>query len=174
MRELRIILAVLFFLIIPITGCEDIVSYPDTPVIDFKKHTVYLTIDELDNKIALVKLQLEFTDGDGDIGLEQPPEGELPDSLKYNFFLTLYDYKNGNFEKVENLEGNQNFRVPYIEREGQNKTLKGDIFIDLEYKSIIYDTIFYSFYLVDRKFHKSNVDSSDVIILSGINLMNNR
>ena len=174
MRVARIILAVVIFLIIPITGCEDIVSYPDTPVINFKKHTTYLTFDELDNKIALVKLQLGFTDGDGDIGLEQPPEGELPDSLKYNFFLTLYDYKNGNFEKVENLEGNQNFRVPYIEREGQNKTLKGDIFIDLEYKSIIYDTIFYSFYLVDRKFHKSNVDSSDVIILSGINLINNR
>jgi hypothetical protein len=170
MREIRYILAGLFFLIVLITGCADIISYPDKPIIKFKNHSTYLTTDDLDNKIALVKLQIEFTDGDGDIGLAQPILSDLADSLKYNFFLTLYDYKNGHFEKVDNLVGNQNFRVPFIKRDGQNKTLKGDIFIDLEYKSIIYDTIFYSFYLVDRKFHKSNVDSSDVIILSGINL----
>ncbi len=172
MREIRIILVVLFISGAFSGGCDKIVTYPDTPVINFKNHTTYLTTDGLNNKIALVKLQIEFTDGDGDIGFRQPASTEIPDSLKYNFFLTLYDYKNGQFEKVDNLEGNQNFRVPYIKREGQNKTLKGDIFLDLEYKSIIYDTIFYSFYLVDRKFHKSNIDSTDVIVLSGINLNN--
>jgi hypothetical protein len=170
MRKIRFIAGVIFLLIAFTSGCEDIVSYPNKPLIKFKNHTTYLTNDSLGNKIALVKLELDFTDGDGDIGIQQPLFSESPDSLKYNFFLTLYDYKNGTFEKVENLEGNQNFRIPYIKREGQNKTLKGTIYIDIEYKSIIYDTIFYSFYLVDRKFHRSNVDSSDVIVLSGIDL----
>jgi hypothetical protein len=170
MKEFRNISLILFFLIALSGGCEPVVTYPDTPVINFKNHSIYLTTDDLGNKIALIKLQIEFTDGDGDIGLRQPASTEIPDSLKYNFFLSLYDYKNGKFEKVDNLEGNQNFRVPYITREGQNKTLKGDIFVDIEHKSIIYDTIFYSFYLVDRKFHKSNIDSTDVIVLSGIQL----
>lgn len=168
MKEFRIMVLIIIFAFS--SGCEPIVTYPNTPVIKFKNYSIYLTTDDLGNKIALVKLQVEFTDGDGDIGFHQPGSTEIPDSMKYNFFLTLYDFKKGKFEKVDNLEGNQNFRVPYIEREGQNKTLKGDIFIDLEYKSIIYDTIFYSFYLVDRKFHKSNVDSTDVIVLSGIQL----
>ena len=170
MKEFKIISLVLFFLIAFSSGCEPVVTFPDTPVINFKNHSIYITTDDLGNKIALVKLQIEFTDGDGDIGLHQPISSEVADSLKYNFFISLYDYKNGKFKKVDDLEENQNFRIPYIKREGQNKTLKGDIFVDIEHKSIIYDTIFYSFYLVDRKFHKSNVDSSDVIILSGIQL----
>jgi hypothetical protein len=172
MKDVRFLIAVLFFQIAFTSGCTKIVTYPDNPIISFKNHTTYITTDDLGNKIALVKLQIEFTDGDGDIGLKQPVIANSPDSLKYNFFLTLYDYKNGIFEKVDDLNGNQNFRIPYISREGQNKSLKGNIYIDLEYKSIIYDTIFYSFYLVDRKFHKSNVDSTDVIVLSGINLGN--
>jgi hypothetical protein len=170
MRTIRIILALFFLLFGFICGCGEIVTYPDIPIIDFKSHSTYITTDALGNTIALVKLKVEFTDGDGDIGYKQPPSSDVPDSLKYNFFLTLYDYDKGVFKKVEGLEGTQNYRVPYITREGQNKTLKGTIFVDLEFKSIIYDTIFYSFYLVDRHFHKSNIDSSDVVILSGINL----
>ena len=166
----RFFVAFLFFFTAFFFGCEEIVTYPDEPAIDFQNHTTYIGTDALGNTIALVKLELEFTDGDGDIGLKQPGSVDDADSLKYNFFITMYDYTNGEFKKVEGLEGTQNYRVPFIKREGQNKTLKGTIVIDLEFKSIIYDTIFYSFYLVDREFNKSNVDSSDVIILSGIDL----
>lgn len=167
---MKMVRAIFISALIILSGCGDIVTYPDVPVITFKNHTVYLTTDDLGNRIALVKLNIEFTDGDGDIGLKQPSLPNLPDSLMYNCYLTLYDYKDGQFEIVEDLAGTQKYRIPYIERKGQNKALKGNIYVDMEYQSIIYDTIFYSFYIVDRQYNKSNVDSSDVIVLSNIEL----
>ena len=166
MKKLRYILGVLLLFF---SGCGDIETIPDVPVITYKSHTIYLTTDDLGNNIVLIQLNIEFTDGDGDIGFKPTSLPNEPDSLNYNFFMTLYDYKDGEFEKVEGLEM-MKYRIPYIERKGQNKVLKGNIYIDLEYQTIIYDTIFYSFYLVDRQFNKSNVDSTDVIILSGIQL----
>jgi hypothetical protein len=151
------------------TACGDNVSYPDTPLITYQNYSIYLTTDDLGNNIALIKLNIEFTDGDGDVGLKENSLPNAPDSLKYNLFLTLYDYKEGEFKEVEEV-GTLNYRVPYIERTGQNKAIKGNIYIDIEFQSILYDTIFYSFYLLDRRFHKSNVDSTDVIVLSGIDL----
>ena len=171
MKTIRILNICFIFILGFIVGCEEIVSYPDTPIINFKKNTVYLTTDELGNNIALIRLELEFTDGDGDIGFDQPSVANISDTLSnFNFFVTLYDFTNGEFKKVEGLGGTQNYRIPKITREGQNKTLKGTIQIDLEHKSIIYDTIFYSFYLYDRHYNKSNTDSTDVIVLSGIDL----
>ena len=35
---------------------------------------------------------------------------------------------------------------------------------------IVHDTIFYTFYIVDRNFNQSNTDTTDVIVLSGIDL----
>jgi len=144
------------------------VSYPDTPVIKYENFSLYKTTDDLGNSIFLGKLDLSFTDGDGDVGIEQPDSAEVADSLKYNFFSNLYNLNNGVFEKISGATGEQNFRIPYITREGQNKTLKGTITIEFEYKVVQYDTIFYTFYMTDRAFHKSNVDTSDIIILSGL------
>jgi len=42
--------------------------------------------------------------------------------------------------------------------------------LDISYPIIVHDTIFYTFYIVDRSFNRSNTDSSEVIVLSGINL----
>ena len=145
-------------------------TYPDTPIIDYKDFQLYRTTDALGNSIFLGKLEMKFTDGDGDVGLVQPDSAETVDSLKFNLFSTLYNLNNGVFEKIEGPVGEQNFRIPYIERKGQNKTLKGTITIDFEYKLIEYDTVFYTFYIMDRAFHRSNTDTSDVIILTGLNL----
>ena len=170
MKTLRFLIVFLISFFGIIVGCEDIVRYPDTPMIEYKKNTLYLTNDSLGNRVVKIKLELEVTDGDGDIGLKQPSPADIADTLKnFNFFLTLYDFSNGEFKKVEGL-GIQNYRIPYIKIEGQNKSLKGTIQLDIEHKSIIYDTIFYSFYLYDRAKNKSNTDSSEVIVLSGIDL----
>ena len=148
-------------------------TYPDTPIIEYKNFSLYSTRDTLGNSIFLGKMEIRFTDGDGDVGLSQPDADTtiVADSLKYNFFTSLYCMNNGVFEKVGGKVGEQNFRIPYISREGQNKTLKGSIFIEFEYyKPIEYDTIFYTFHMVDREFHQSNTDTSDVIVFTGLDL----
>ncbi|MCB8999504.1 MAG: hypothetical protein H6540_05480 [Bacteroidales bacterium] len=170
MQSLRKITAFIFLFAIIMAGCGEIVSYPDNPIIEYKSYALYRTTDELGNNIFLGKLEFTFTDGDGDVGLYQPDSAAVADSLKYNLFTSLYSMKNGVFEKVDSSLGEQNFRIPYISREGQNKTLKGSITVEFEYKFIEYDTIFYTFYMLDRAFHRSNTDSSEVIIFTGLNL----
>lgn len=166
-NKIHISLAVIILLI---NSCGEIVSYPDTPVLKFKDFTLFRSVDILGNEILLGKLAIEFTDGDGDIGIQQPNSGDVPDSLKYNLFLSLYELKNNQEVKIEGPEGELNFRVPYIERIGQNKTLKGTIYVDIEYKTIDYDTIFYTFQLIDRSFKRSNTDTTSLIIFTGIEL----
>ncbi len=151
-------------------ACGEIVSYPDTPVVSFKSFTLYRGVDILNNPILLGKAEIEFTDGDGNVGLHQPDSANVPDSLKYNLFLTLHEIKNNQAVKVEGPEGEFNYRIPYIERVGQNKTLKGTIYVDIEYKTIDFDTVFYTFYLMDRAFNRSNTDTTQVIIFTGIEL----
>jgi hypothetical protein len=170
MLNFQKIAAVIFTISAILAGCGEIVTYPDTPVIDYKEIILYKTTDALGNSIFLGKMEVRFTDGDGDVGLSQPDSTVIADSLKYNFFTTLYSMNNGVFEKISGPVGEQNFRIPYISREGQNKTLKGSIFIEFEYKLIEYDTIFYTFYMTDRAFHRSNTDTSDVIVFTGLNL----
>ena len=164
---IKIALTVIIFLI---NGCGEIVSYPDNPIVKFKGFTLFRSVDILGNNILLGKLEIEFTDGDGDIGIQQPNLPDIPDSLKYNLFLSLHQIKNAQEVKIEGPEGELNYRVPYIERTGQNKTLKGTIYVDIEYKTLEYDTIFYTFQLLDRSFKRSNTDTTALIVFTGIDL----
>ncbi len=162
--------AAFLLLTVLFASCEKIQKYPDTPTIDYKGFTLYQTQDALGNNILLGELEIKFTDGDGDIGIEQPDSSGLADTLKYNLFLNLWTFTNNSWKEIEDDAEIQNFRIPYIERTGQNKTLTGTITVDLEYKTIDYDTIRYTFYLLDRQFHHSNVDTTETIIFTGINL----
>ncbi len=162
---LKLLFAALLAMII-FSACEDIQSYPDNPQIEYKSFGLYSTVDALGNKILVGQLEFDFTDGDGNIGIKSDSSTNIADSLKYNLFLSLFNKDGGDFEKVEDLRS-LNFRIPYIEREGQNKTLKGSITVDLEYKTIEYDTIFYSFYITDRDYNRSNIDSTDILIFTG-------
>jgi hypothetical protein len=169
MKVILRIFSFVFILMATLVSCEEIRSYPETPEIAYKSFNLYRTTDVLGNNIILGKLEFDFTDGDGNLGIEQPEDSESDDSLKYNLFLSLYSRESGVFEKKEDI-GSLSFRIPYIERQGQNKTLKGSITIDLEYKKIDYDTLFYTFYILDRDFNRSNTDTTDVLIFTGITL----
>lgn len=148
-------------------ACEKIQSYPETPHVSYKSFSIFSSVDPLGNEILVGQLEFDFTDGDGNIGLKQDSATNIADSLKYNLFLSLFEKRGANFEKVEDIPS-LNFRIPYIEREGQNKTLKGSIIVDLEYKTLKYDTVFYTFYITDRDYNRSNVDSTEVLIFTGI------
>ena len=63
------------------------------------------------------------------------------------------------------LESKPFYRIPPLDREGQNKTLQGEIEVEIEYYSIDYDTLKYSFYLIDRAYHRSNTDTTTEILL---------
>ncbi len=155
---------VLFF------SCRKIESYPVIPSIKFKSFTLRDTVDDLNNPVIRGGLVFSFVDGDGDIGLPQP-DSTLTDTTNYNLFFTLYEKLDGEFAKVDedDLATPLNYRIPFIEIEGQNKTLKGEIQVDFDYNIIFllkYDTIKYEFYLVDRALNQSNVETTPEIPLT--------
>ncbi len=166
-RYLRRILYIMVFAALVLAGCPTPKTLPDVPRIEFKSFILEKKINALNQEILTGTLTMDFEDGDGDIGFEASPDSLFaPDSLKYNLFLTLHERVDGKYREVDTSEllSPPYYRIPPLDREGQNKTLKGEISVDIEYFTIEYDTLRYSFYLMDRAFHRSNVDTTDEII----------
>ncbi|MFO7756546.1 MAG: hypothetical protein R6V34_11240 [Bacteroidales bacterium] len=153
----------LFLLIILLPlfqGCEKIRQLPPEPAVEFRQFIMYDTVDMLGNPAKAGRLEFYFEDGDGDIGLEQPGE-EQTDTT--NLFFTLLKKENNAFTEVDESDPNRPsaYRIPFIEREGQNRVLQGTVEITFLYFFYdINDTIRYDFYIRDRAGHESNVASS--------------
>jgi hypothetical protein len=71
------------------SSCQKKVTYPLEPVILFNSFQVY-------NDSAI--LSIDFTDGDGDIGLTSSDVSKPYDS---NLFLTYYEKQKGVFKKID-------------------------------------------------------------------------
>jgi len=166
----RIAPAILSLILVSVS-CEKISPvYPDEPVVDYHGFSLFISVDQLGNKTLVGQLSFRFTDGDGNLGLFPLPDSSgmnLADTLKYNFFLQLYDLKDNVFEKVPVEQGGiLKYRIPYMDK----KPLSGTLDLEITYPVITFDTIYYTFYIYDRDFNRSNTDTTEVIVLSGINL----
>jgi hypothetical protein len=142
-------------------SCQKIESISEIPYIEFKSFDLKDTIDILGNEVKIGELVFKFEDGDGNIGVGQA-DSLYPDTTNYNLFFTLFEKIDGQFQLVDedDLETSLNYRIPYIENVGQNKTLKGEIKVDFYYLLMLYDTIKYEFYILDRADNKSNVETT--------------
>jgi len=164
MKPFAKILIITIIILLSGLSCRKIESLPETPSISFKSFILIDTIDALGNEGKIGELTFDFEDGDGDIGIK-PTDSLSIDST--NLFFTMYSKTDGEFTEVsgEDLKTTLNYRIPYIEKEGQNKSLKGEIQVDFIYLLFEYDTIKYSFFIVDRALHKSNVETTPEIAL---------
>ncbi len=166
MKSFVKILILIITVLLGVLSCRKIESLPEIPSISFKSFILIDTIDALGNEGKIGELIFDFEDGDGDIGLAQP-DSLSTDSTNFNLFFTLFGKTDGEFIEVSenDLETPLNYRIPYIEKEGQNKALKGEIQVDFIYLLFEYDTIKYSFFILDRALHKSNVETTPEIAL---------
>ena len=168
MSKTGTIILTMFLMLI---SCNEIAPvYPDEPVIDYQGFGLYISVDQLGNKSLFGELSFKFTDGDGNLGLHPISDTiflNQPDTVKYNFFLQLYDQIDNSFEMISEEDGGVlKYRIPFLDKQ----PLSGTIDLEIAYPIIIYDTIFYTFYIYDRTFNRSNTDSTEVIVLSGIDL----
>ena len=157
-----------------LASCNEVTeTYPDEPVVDYQTFGIYISEDALGNQVAIGRLTFNFTDGDGNLGLPPLEENSnplLPDSMKYNFYLQLYDLQGYEFVQIPESEGGiLKYRIPFLAKQ----PTKGIMDLDISYPLIVHDTIFYTFYIVDRTFNHSNTDTTDVIVLSEIDLNEN-
>jgi len=147
-------------------SCGPIETLPPEPVIEFRSFSLYDTIDLLGTPSKAGKLTFYFEDGDGDLGLDPPvTPGVDPSS---NLFLRLYRKTDGVFELAGPSDPlyPSEYRIPYIDAEGQNKILKGTIDVTLIY--LIYDpedTLYYDFWIKDRGGNESNTATSCIVVL---------
>ena len=164
---MRRILILIILLSASLHQCEETPVYPDYPIIDYESFYLYLSINSLDQEVVTGKLNFSFTDGDGNIGFNPWPDTialSLPDTQKYNMFLQLYDIQDNESVQIPEEDGGYlKYIIPFLDKQ----PLSGTISVTIEYPIIKYDTIFYTFFLYDRDFNKSNLDTTDVRILTG-------
>src|SRR5512133_1697884 len=124
MKKLFFLLSVPFILVA--YNCNRIESLPPVPHIEYKSFEVFDTIDILGNSAKGGRLKFSFEDGDGDIGM-QPPTGEVLDTN--NLIIKLYRKTGGVMLPAPEKDplNPSSYRIPFMEREGQNKILKGTI-----------------------------------------------
>jgi hypothetical protein len=164
---------VVLILILTLTfACKKIEVYPDEPQISFKSVIVRDSTDILDNPIKAVKLIFEVIDGDGDIGLDESDTTgpfHRDSAYYYNLFIKEYEKIGENFVEVPNVNFPRYFRIPDLTPQGQNKTLKAEITVNMEYRysdsnPLKFTEFKYFYYLVDRNLNKSNEDTSSLVI----------
>jgi hypothetical protein len=146
-------------------SCLKIEELPDIPHIEFRSFTVFDTIDILGNNSRGGRLLFYFEDGNGDVGLDAPTKDQTDTT---NLFFTLYRKTKGQMVQAPANDPLRpsSYRIPYMERTGQNKILKGTVsvvFFYLFYSAA--DTISYDFYIEDRAMNQSNVASTGEIVL---------
>lgn len=155
-------------------GCEK--QSPISPV----PSLTFVAFDQIRNtagKDSSGLLRLQFTDGDGDLGLSPAdtfPPFNFGSIYYYNFFINYFEKQNGQWVKIvipplepggDTLTNNS--RIPNLTPVGQNKVLQGDlnfeIFTNNPFSS--FDTIKYEISIVDRAFNRSNMVSTEAIVL---------
>ncbi|MFH1319055.1 MAG: hypothetical protein ABII90_00165 [Bacteroidota bacterium] len=152
-------------------------EYPPEPGIKFESYSYKDTLNELDMPVHAGILKFSFTDGDGDIGLNDgdtlPPYSDCKDSTCNNVYINRIGINNGNLSELLSFD----YRIPDITPAGQNKTLKGEIEVELDirlpviiitddYDTITYDTVIYEVYIYDRALNQSNIITTPSIVLN--------
>lgn len=158
-------------------SCKRLEEYPIEPVISFLEFE--RIFNETDSIYDRGILKFEFTDGDGDIGLEDrdtfPPFN--PESkYYYNLIIDYYEVRNGvetyvpltfyNSETEEYDTVYLSARVPLLTPKGINKAISGDIYDTVFIYNYFsdFDTLFLKFKLVDRALHESNTEVTHYIV----------
>jgi hypothetical protein len=148
----------IFASILGIASCIKPVVYPPEPEIVFKSF--------VENGNDQATLIIEFTDGDGNIGLGQADTTGTfcPDTCKFhwNLFCEYYEKQNGVWTHVPRnwAEGEAYYyRIPEVTPTGQNPALIGDIKIDIDYYYLLtgFDTARFEIQLFDRDLNGSNI-----------------
>ena len=143
-------------------GCLKTEEFPTTPAIQFKSFEFF------GDSASLI---ISFTDGDGDIGLDDSdnaPPFDTGSAYYNNFFLEHSEKVDGVWQPVT-FEEPIHYRIPRITPTGQNKTLEGEIAVAIDPFPLFItgnsDTVRYTIELVDRALNRSNIASTGTIIV---------
>ena len=156
----------LFVLLLSNIGCIKESNFPNTPVLTFKEYKLFGS-DSL-------KITFEFTDGDGNLGLE-PSDTSAPynpAAFAYNNLFLYYQSMNEDSSFSYRLVSKPNneidtskvrYRFKNITPVGQRKVLEGEISTTLIAPFKFDDNYRYEIFMLDRSLNKSNLVSTPLI-----------
>ncbi|MEI6348006.1 MAG: hypothetical protein WCP69_08680 [Bacteroidota bacterium] len=149
-----------------ISSCKKTEEYPIEPNISFNNIYKISSGTNVDNYGMLI---LNFTDGDGDIGLSETdvnPPFDTTSIYYYNFFINYYEKQHGIFVKPTLFE-TFNARIPILNTSNGEQPLKGTISIQVPINNFAstYDTIKFDCQICDRALHLSNKITSPELII---------
>jgi len=152
----------ILILTLGIAGCKKPETFPPEPVIKFKEFR-----QEASGGAVLI---FSFTDGDGDVGLDNGDtlapfdKGSL---FHYNLWCDYYEYQNEEWKKIELPEDAAFFyRVPKVEPTGQNPALNGELELKMPFyydPSSPFEQFEFRFRLADRSLNVSNEERTGTL-----------
>jgi|TARA_B110000908_G_scaffold158778_1_gene200280 hypothetical protein len=157
--------SIIILVSLSLTNCLPEPNYPNEPEINF------LSFDISEDNSAV--LSIEFTDGDGNLGLNSsdtlPPHCSTCDH-HFNLMCEYDELRNGNWTHIplNPAQGQVPFyyRVPRVTPSGSVPALNGVIEIAMNTWSLQsdYDTLRFRLSLEDRDLNISNQDTTSIII----------
>lgn len=139
-------------------SCRPDEEYPDEPQITYDGFQTFGSDS--------AHLFIDFTDGNGDVGLTQADTAE---PYLYNVFLTYSELQNGEWIDFLFDDIGYNYRIPDLNPEGSDKPLTGEIKVTLipffnGGPTAISDTFRWSGYMMDRALNESNIIETPAFI----------
>jgi hypothetical protein len=147
------------------SGCVKQENYPDVPQIQLLSYTNVFDTGQYAVRGILI---ISFTDGNGDIGLNPNnthPPYDTAGPYYYNYVISYFEKQQGVFKPID-LNPPFSARIPVLNSEFPGKPIKGIIADTLELNPRpLFDTIKFEAFIYDRTLNKSNVISTQEIIL---------
>lgn len=160
MKALHCIIPALIIATLIYTSCEPFEKVSEVPEIHFKSLSDLYQADTGSITFAAVDLTFSFIDGDADFGVDKSINPQ--DTI--NFVLIPFRKIDGLYDSIDTDMYGRKYTITRdekMDREGQNKTVKGDIKLQIQYfPKPSFDTIRYDFYILDRAGNKSNTEST--------------
>lgn len=129
-----------------------------------------------EGKDSIVFIDIEYSDGDGNIGLEANdtfPPFNFPGKYSKNLFINVFKIENGvTLPIIIPLTTdtiNFNDRIKNLTPTGKNKSIKGVLKLNLNpipFPGVFPDSMFYTVQIIDRALNFSNVVSTPILKFS--------
>lgn len=154
MKRLILIVIILSFI-----RCQKPHEYPASPIIDFLYLTVLDTSDALGNPTKNFDITFKIVDGDYNFGFKDSDTNDA--SLNFNnFHIDIYTSYKNKVNKITNDTINYDGKIPWVEPIGIQKYFKATVTYSIYLYNIIYDSIYFEFYVMDRAKNKSNTEKT--------------